>query len=293
MQDYIFSNDFTRNIDAMIYTCGFENCAPGHSYGPVMRNGYLIHYILKGSGIYKARGKIFRLKKDDAFLICPGELIYYRADEKTPWSYTWIGMQGVKAKNYLDRTSLPESLVFHYDWDDRMKQCHEKMFEASKQPRNRDLIVDGIMYEYLFLLAQKFPGKASAFPEKRNSYVEKALSFIESSYCDPISVQDIADHLTLNRSYLHRIFKSATGMSLQDYLLDYRIRQACILLRTTDLSIRVIAHSVSFADPLYFSRLFHQKKGVSPSEYRKNNQAPPMSAAIPADKFDAVPDILI
>ncbi len=45
LQDYIFSNDFTRNIDAMIYTCGYENCAPGHSYGPVMRNGYLIHYI--------------------------------------------------------------------------------------------------------------------------------------------------------------------------------------------------------------------------------------------------------
>ena len=62
MQDYIFSNDFTRNIDAMIYTCGYENCAPGHSYGPVMRNGYLIHYILSGFGLYKARGKLFHLK---------------------------------------------------------------------------------------------------------------------------------------------------------------------------------------------------------------------------------------
>ncbi len=271
MQDYIFSNDFTRNIDAMIYTCGYENCSPGHSYGPVMRNGYLIHYILEGSGIYKARGKLFRLKKDDAFLICPGELIYYKADEKTPWSYTWIGMQGIKIKSYLERTSLPETLVFHYDWDDRMKLCHEKMFEADKLPCSKDLMMNSIMYEYLFLLARKFPGKASVFPEKKNSYVEEALSFIESSYCDPITVQNIADHLTLNRSYLHRIFKSATGMSLQDYLLDYRIRQACILLRTTDLSIRAIAHSVSFADPLYFSRLFRQKKGASPSEYRKNS----------------------
>lgn len=42
----------------MIYTCGYEDCAPGHSYGSIMRNGYLIHYVLKGSGIYKARGKI-------------------------------------------------------------------------------------------------------------------------------------------------------------------------------------------------------------------------------------------
>ena len=61
MLDYHFSNDFYRNIDAMIYTCGYENCAPGHSYGPILRNGYLIHYILNGAGIYKARGRLYRL----------------------------------------------------------------------------------------------------------------------------------------------------------------------------------------------------------------------------------------
>ncbi|MDE6055847.1 MAG: AraC family transcriptional regulator, partial [Lachnospiraceae bacterium] len=52
----------------------------------------------------------------------------------------------------------------------------------------------------------------------------------------------------------------------------YRIRQACILLKSTDLSIRVVAHSVSYVDPLYFSRIFHQKMGVTPTEYRKTNK---------------------
>ena len=47
MKDYIFSNDFSRNLDAMIYTCGYETCIPGHSYGPAIRSGYMIHYILK------------------------------------------------------------------------------------------------------------------------------------------------------------------------------------------------------------------------------------------------------
>ena len=268
MQDYIFSNDFSRNIDAMIYTCGFENCAPGHSYGPIMRNGYLIHYILDGSGIYKARGKLFRLHKGDAFLICPGELIYYEADRHDPWSYTWIGMQGIKIKGYLERTSLLTDLVVHYGQDDQMRLCHEKMFEADKQPQNRDLLMNSIMYEYLFFLARKFPGNQSPASEKKSSYAEEALKYIEAHYCDPIGIQDIADHLNINRSYLHRLFKSVTGFSIQKYLLDYRIRQACILLKNTDLSVRVIAHSVSYADPLYFSRLFHQKMGMSPSEYR-------------------------
>ena len=268
MQDYIFSNDFSRNIDAMIYTCGYENCVPGHSYGPILRNGYLIHYILSGSGIYKARGRIFRLKEGDAFLICPGELIYYRADLKTPWSYTWIGMQGIKVRGYLERTSLLEELTVHYGQDDQMRLCHEKMFEADKLPQNRDLIMNSIMYEYLFLLARKFPNNQFSVHEKKSDYVEEALKYIEACYCDPITIQDIADHLNINRSYLHRLFKAFTGMSIQSYLLDYRIRQACILLKNTDLSIRTIAHSVSYMDALYFSRLFRQKKGMTPSEYR-------------------------
>ena len=270
LQDYIFSNDFTRNIDAMIYTCGYENCAPGHSYGPVMRNGYLIHYILSGCGIYKARGKIFHLKEGDAFLICPEELIYYEADRKQPWSYTWIGMQGIKVKGYLERTSLLKSLVFHYDQDDRMRLCHEKMFEADQIKNNKDLIMNSIMYEYLFLLARKFPGGLPEENKKKAGFVDEALKYIESAYCDPITVQDIADRLNINRSYLSRLFRTITGISIQDYLLDYRIRQACILLKNSDLSIRTIAHSVSYMDALYFSRLFHRKKGMTPSEYRKH-----------------------
>ncbi len=277
MQDFIFSNDFSRNIDAMIYTCGYENCSPGHSYGPVMRKGYLIHYILNGCGIYKARGKLFHLKEGDAFLICPDELIYYEADSKTPWSYTWIGIQGIKVKGYFERTSLLEQLIFRYGQDDALRLCHEKMFEADKLPKNRDFIMNSIMYEYLFLLASKFPNSQTSVNEKKSDYVEEALNYIESNYCDPITIQDIANHLNLNRSYLHRLFKAYTGFSIQTYLLDYRIRQACILLKTTSLSIRVIAHSVSYADPLYFSKLFRQKKGQSPSEYRAYSQNYPDS----------------
>ena len=102
--------------------------------------------------------------------------------------------------------------------------------------------------------------------------MEEVLRFIEGAYCDHISVQDIADHMNLNRSYLHRLFKSVTGTSIQGYLLDYRIRRACVLLTTTDLPVQVVARSVSYQDALHFSKLFHQKKGVSPKEYRENTR---------------------
>ena len=76
MKEFTFSNDFFKNLDAFVYTCGYETCKPGHSYGPALRSGYLIHYILSGRGYYRLNGKTYCLGEDDAFLIRPDELTY-------------------------------------------------------------------------------------------------------------------------------------------------------------------------------------------------------------------------
>ncbi|MCI8822633.1 MAG: AraC family transcriptional regulator [Lachnospiraceae bacterium] len=268
MKDFIFSNDYFRSLDAYVYTCGYETCEPGHSYGPVLRSGYLIHYVLGGKGYYRVNNTMYRLEEGDAFLICPDELIYYEADKKEPWTYTWIGFQGVKIRGYLERTSLPATPVFHYGHDDRIRLCHEKMFEANQLSGNRDLIMNSILYEYLFLLARKFPREQISPGEKQSIYVEEALRYLESRYGQELSIQALADELGLDRSHLHRVFKAATGVSPQEYLLDLRIRKASELLKRTDLPISVIALSVGYEDTLYFSRLFKKKKGQSPTRYR-------------------------
>ena len=268
MKDFIFSNDFFRNLDAFVYTCGYETCRPGHSYGPILRSGWLIHYVLSGTGYYKTGGKTYRLGEGDAFLICPDELVYYEADKKDPWTYTWIGFQGVKIKSYLERTSLLTEPVFHYGHDDRIRLCHEKMFETNRLPANRDLIMNSILYEYLFLLAEKFPKEQISAQEKQTAYIEEALRYLESNYPHTVSIQSMAAHLGLDRSYLYRIFKNALGLSPQEYLLDLRIRKACELLQRTDMSVAIISLSVGYEDTLYFSRLFRKKKGTTPTRYR-------------------------
>ena len=67
---------------------------------------------------------------------------------------------------------------------------------------------------------------------------------------------------------LYRLFKEETGKSLQEYLIEFRLRKACELLRTTSYSIGAVACSVGYADPLYFTRLFHKRVGMSPTVYR-------------------------
>lgn len=106
---------------------------------------------------------------------------------------------------------------------------------------------------------------------KKRSYVEDSLQYIENNYDHSFSIQEIADSLGLERTYLYRLFKKVTGFSPQEYLLDYRIRKACELLQNTDLPIAQISRSVGYEDSLYYSRLFKQYMKSSPSSYRQKN----------------------
>ena len=106
----------------------------------------------------------------------------------------------------------------------------------------------------------------------RQVYVERAKDYIASSYSYPITVEDVADYTGISRSYLFRAFQAYQKQSPKEYLTEYRIRQACHLLRETGLSVASIAYSVGFEDNLYFfPRHSKRRCMMSPSQYRKNH----------------------
>jgi AraC-like DNA-binding protein len=105
-----------------------------------------------------------------------------------------------------------------------------------------------------------------------NTYVQKGIEYISANYSYPITVEDIAAYVGLSRSHLFRSFETVLGLSPKEYLTDFRIRQSCYLLEHTDLSVTAIANSIGFDNSLYFSKTFHNKKGMSPKEYRKRHK---------------------
>ena len=103
----------------------------------------------------------------------------------------------------------------------------------------------------------------------QSSYVIEAIKYIQFNYSSDISVDDIANAVGISRSHLYRVFVSNLGQSPIDYLTEYRINEACELIKNTNLSISQIAVSVGFFDQFYFSRVFKKHTGMSPREYRK------------------------
>ncbi len=268
MQDFIFSNEFYKNIDLMVYTSGHEECAPSHSYGPAVRSSYMLHYIHSGKGIYQTGGKTYHLKPGDLFLMIPQERIFYQADAEDPWVYSWIGLQGLRVKDYISRSRLMEEKVCHLSADSKIPAIFARLkpLEVSK---NFDLLYNSCAWDLVYNLAEELPAIQKKETLNASEYTNIVLNYIEQNYDRPISVQEIADHLALDRSYVHRIFKREMKMSVKEYILSVRLANACSYLLYSDLSVSDISRSVGYDDVLYFSKLFHKKKGMSPTQYRQ------------------------
>ena len=269
--DYQLVENLKHN-DLHIYQCGTYQCEGGHAYGPAVRDHYLIHYIHSGKGIFQIGSQTYSLHAGNGFLICPDIVTYYKADDLDPWHYSWIGFHGLKAKSYLlDANLTLESPVFEYLEDDFIDRCFQEMNAAYNCKRGGE--VQRLAYLYLFLnrLIQCNPEELTypSADSRRQAYINTALQYIEMNYSRKITVDSIAQHVGLNRSYFNSLFKSVLQITLQEYLIEFRIRKACELLSTLDLSVGDISRSVGYTDPFLFSKMFKQIKGMSPSEYRQ------------------------
>ena len=116
------------------------------------------------------------------------------------------------------------------------------------------------------------PKKSTSF-EIDNSlkYLRNVIQYISQKYSEPIRIGEIAKHCGLDRSYLSKLFKNATDMTPQEYLLSFRMNKAKELLKDSSISVQNVAYSVGYNDPLSFSKFFKRETGLSPSEYRKKN----------------------
>lgn len=99
-------------------------------------------------------------------------------------------------------------------------------------------------------------------------HVNQVIRFIHAHYAEEISVSGIARELNINEDYLGRIFKESTSFSINEYRSNYRIAQASQLLARPELAIHEIARAVGIENQHYFSQLFKQKMGVTPTQYR-------------------------
>lgn len=107
--------------------------------------------------------------------------------------------------------------------------------------------------------------------EQSKGLIEKINDYISVHYAEDIGRNEIGAEFYLVPEYLSKLYKKKTGMKLKDYINEYRIEQAKILLQKEDESIGEVAIKTGFDNLSYFSTLFKKSTGMTPVEYRKKS----------------------
>ena len=105
--------------------------------------------------------------------------------------------------------------------------------------------------------------------DKTNPIIQKACEYIEENIDKDISLDQLADYLGINNFYLSKLFKDEKGDNYISYVTELRLEKARKLLGDDSLIIKEITSMVGYKDQNYFSKLFKQRYGLSPSEYRE------------------------
>ena len=96
--------------------------------------------------------------------------------------------------------------------------------------------------------------------------IRKVLRYLIDRYNEPITVQDMADMTGLSAMYFGNFFKRETGVSFRQYLMSIRLNHAEDMLQCGEYNVNEVAEACGFSDIFYFSKVFKESRGVSPSK---------------------------
>lgn len=264
-----------RNIkrqtdDLFLVHCGYQQCKPGYTYDHKIPNEYHLHFVLSGKGSLTVNDTFYNIKKDDLFIIPKDHKVDYEADLEDPWEYMWVTFDGDKAVDYLgyigfreDKFVVGSSIPTAY-----YQPLITKILDSNQLTIANEIKRVGYLYEIMSkLIEAQNSTKNANLDYSSKTYVEHALQFISLNY-DKISINDIANYVGINRSYLSTIFKEELNVSPQEFLIDFRLRKAVDLLEQTNMSVQEIANKIGYQNSCSFSKTFKKFYGDSPTDYR-------------------------
>ena len=283
---YLVPNDQDKKWGLTVSTVGYEEIAPGEAYPTrghadgyyfntdVGRelNEYQLLYITEGRGVFRSTHfKEAPLREGDMFLLFPDERHSYHPLPNVGWKSHWIGFKG---KNIDDRVLAGflsvEKPIYHVGFSSEIVHLYKTAYETAvnEEPFSQQMMA-GIVNHMVGIM---YALERNMELNKNNSHkdmINRARLRIREALESNLTIQEIADELSMSYSNFRKLFNEYTGLSPAVYQQDLKLQRAKELLSTTDLSVKEIAYRLNFDSPDYFSAKFKIKTGRKPSEMRR------------------------
>lgn len=293
LKRFIHFYNVNRDKNLVLIQTGSQGSCHSIQVRPRIRDHYLLHFVSSGSGCLHLQNASYQVNENDCFLIYPNELSTYHSLPDHVWAYHWIGISGTFAEELIAQAGFrPGKQVIHFS-DSAIFNVLAQIVDAAILYQNDiyalELKTCSLLYQLFSMLYLENRDKLLTFPppilednavlfgigHSTQQWVSAVVTLIQDNYSEDLRVDAIASYLHLNRSYLSSLFKQEMGVSIKQYLSEYRIEAAKNKLLKTERSISEISCQCGFPDPLYFSRIFKEKTGSSPSEFRQSASSAP------------------
>ncbi len=237
---------------------------------------YSLQYIPSGKGKFTINGKVYPAKAGDLFAIFPDEDLIERADSNEPWHFIFFQFTGASAHTLISNAGLNENnRILRGCQSTRIPSLMKELVQAAHDINNpfRLSLMSSKCFDVFHEIAHVNSTRKVNYkpPSLRSNYAQRIAYYLSSNYYDKnLSVDSLSRVIGLNRSYLYKIFKEATGMSPQAYLMQTRINKAREFLLVPESDVTSVASAVGY-ELNSFSRAFKNITGFSPLEYKKKN----------------------
>ncbi|MDR2535923.1 MAG: AraC family transcriptional regulator [Treponema sp.] len=226
-------------------------------------------YITKGEGAFGAEEKTYKVTPGSLMLILPGMKHFYKPVYEIGWHEFWVGFKGDFFLHLLQEGFLSQDTVFFkVGLQDYILSLFNQIFDEirTQRPLYQFKACTGVLSLVAEVLTRK---RRRDQPNYYQKIVEKAKYLMESNVFGALDIPSISERIGISASRLNEIFKTYTAMTPYQYYIHIKIHKAESLLEQDEASIKEIAYRLGFEDQYYFSRLFKNKTGIVPSQWKK------------------------
>lgn len=260
-----------QRLPFYVHNCGHIHA--GHLYFTERegQDDYLLIYTLSGSGYLKFKNAEYTLEPNKAVLINCLEYHYYKTASKTPWEFKFLHLNGTAIKEYYKIINGDALSVVAMGESPHINGMINSIYDfiVAKEIL-LDIKICTVLMNILTEIITCMHGTLnnSKFNQHKVE-IERVISFISTNYGNKISTDDMTELVHISKYHFLRLFKTYTGLSPYEYLINYRINMSKSLLKDTSSSVNEISCCVGFNDVNNFIRYFKRLTGTTPANYRK------------------------
>lgn len=259
-----------KSLPFYVKECGYSNERKFSAGNKNDYSDFLLLYCVSGIVRFDKHQTSHFVHHDNLVVsACNTPLTFIKASKD--WSYIYIIISGSHAKQFYNairnNSGVHAANPLSYLLDSFIDLYNLSYSEELLPNMEASLLIHNIFHELYKLSCSIIETKS--FTPVQESVVNTALKYISINYMNPLDIDTICNEVSFSKYYFCKLFKKQIGVSVHQYVSEFRITKAKELLTYSKLSIGTIATTVGYKNTLAFSRAFERSTHMTPTEFRR------------------------